>query len=77
MNQVTRFTDFRGDGVQRECTVGGYVVSAVFAYRDGRCVLDETCVFGYADDVSSVVGVFADFDVVVSVLRHVEEGDSR
>lgn len=76
MNHVARFTDYRGDGVQRETVVGAFIVSSVFAYDGDRRSLDETCVFGPGDYDSAVVGKFDDHDVIVATLRHVE-GDSR
>lgn len=77
MNRVTRFTDYRGDGVQRELVVGAFIVSSVFAYRDGHLSLDETCVFGPGDYESSVVGRFDDHDAVVATLCLAEGVDSQ
>ena len=73
-HEVTRFTDGRGDGVQRETTVGAYIVSSVFAFYAGRLLFDETCVFGPGDYDSSVVGRFDDHDSVVATLRLAEGG---
>lgn len=73
-HEVTRFTDYRGDGVQRETVVGAFIVSSVFAYDGDRRSLDETCVFGPGDYDSSVVGRFDDHDSVVATLRLAEGG---